>query len=124
MLFTMRLEEAPFEQIRSGKKTVELRLYDEKRRRLSVLDRIVFSKLPDEVDKITVVVDGIYRYASFEDLFYDIPPADCGFDEGVTPEQAALEMHRYYSEEDERRFGVVGIGIELKDYQKCGVEEE
>ncbi len=39
----MHLADLPFEQIRSGKKTVEVRLYDEKRRAIREGDVIVFT---------------------------------------------------------------------------------
>ena len=38
MEHTMNLNAHPFEMMRSGKKTIELRLYDEKRRKISVGD--------------------------------------------------------------------------------------
>ena len=39
----MKLHHAPFDMIRRGEKTIELRLYDEKRRLIEVGDRIVFT---------------------------------------------------------------------------------
>ena len=38
----MKLAPSPFEMIRNGKKTIELRLYDEKRKSISNGDRITF----------------------------------------------------------------------------------
>ena len=41
----------PFEQIKSGVKTIELRLYDEKRQALSVVgDTIIFTNLTEYAD--------------------------------------------------------------------------
>ena len=34
MIHTMKLDAVPFEKIKSGKKTVELRLFDEKRQKI------------------------------------------------------------------------------------------
>ena len=39
----MKLDKEPFEKIKSGEKTIELRLYDEKRRKIRVGDIIVFT---------------------------------------------------------------------------------
>lgn len=39
----MKLNPAPFEMIKSGQKTVEFRLLDEKRQRIKEGDRIVFT---------------------------------------------------------------------------------
>ena len=47
MIHKMRLKESPFERIKNGTKTIEFRLYDEKRSKIKIGDQIEFSKLPD-----------------------------------------------------------------------------
>ena len=47
MLHKMKLNESPFERIKNGSKTMEFRLYDEKRQKVKIGDKIEFSKLPD-----------------------------------------------------------------------------
>ena len=42
LIHFMRLQPAPFGLIRDGKKSIELRLYDEKRRKLRIGDGILF----------------------------------------------------------------------------------
>lgn len=46
MRHTMKLKEDPFERMKNGTKTIEFRLYDEKRRKIKVGDEIEFFKLP------------------------------------------------------------------------------
>ncbi|EMF47167.1 hypothetical protein B481_1329 [Planococcus halocryophilus Or1] len=53
MEFKMGLYEGPFNSIKSGKKTVEVRLSDQKRRDLRKGDTIEFTKLPEENEKFT-----------------------------------------------------------------------
>ena len=48
MQHTMRLNKEPFEMIKSGMKTIELRLYDEKRKLLRIGDEIEFILATDE----------------------------------------------------------------------------
>lgn len=43
MIHNMKLHSTPFEMIKSGKKTFELRLYDEKRQKIKVGDEIIFT---------------------------------------------------------------------------------
>lgn len=43
MLHKMKLQEDPFERIKNGTKTVEFRLYDEKRQTIQIGDEIEFS---------------------------------------------------------------------------------
>ena len=69
MIHKMKLNESPFERIKNGTKTIEFRLYDEKRKKVKIGDKIEFSKLPDLQEKILVDVLDIYRDKTFENLF-------------------------------------------------------
>ena len=69
MLHKMKLQEDPFERIKNGTKTVEFRLYDEKRQTIQIGDEIEFSKLPELQEKLLVKVIDLYREDSFEKLF-------------------------------------------------------
>ena len=69
MLYKMKLNESPFERIKNGTKTIEFRLYDEKRQQVKVGDQIEFSKLPNLQEKLKVDVIGLYREETFEKLF-------------------------------------------------------
>ena len=69
MLHKMKLQEDPFERIKNGTKTVEFRLYDEKRRTIQIGDEIEFSKLPELQEKLLVKVIDLYKEESFEKLF-------------------------------------------------------
>ena len=62
----MKLQESPFERIKNGTKTVEFRLYDEKRSKIKKGDQIEFSKLPDLQETILVDVLDLYREDTFE----------------------------------------------------------
>ena len=48
MIHEMSLNPAPFEKIKNGEKSIEIRLYDEKRRGVKIGDIIIFSKLPEK----------------------------------------------------------------------------
>ena len=115
MIYEMKLFDSPYEKIRTGKKTVELRLYDEKRALLKIGDKIVFTNITQGAEKLAVVIKNLYMRSSFAELFSEIPPEKCGFERDITPKMAGAEMRTYYSEEQEKRFGVLGIEIELID---------
>ena len=66
MLHKMKLNESPFERIKNGTKTIEFRLYDEKRQQIKVGDKIEFSKLPDLQEKLEGDVMELYKEESFE----------------------------------------------------------
>lgn len=113
MVHVMKLKNDPFQKIKTGKKTVELRLYDNKRRQLDIGDDIIFTNLSNADERLAVRVKALYRYASFEELFSEISPEKCGNRKGETAEEAAAGMLKYYSEEQIRNYSVLGIKIEL-----------
>ena len=109
MLHKMKLQEDPFERIKSGTKTVEFRLYDEKRRTIQIGDEIEFSKLPELQEKLLVKVIDLYKEESFEKLFKKV---FVGEDKEKIIEKAK-SMNRFYTPEQEKEYGVVGIKIEI-----------
>ena len=117
MIHTMHLKDEPFKKIESGTKTVELRLYDKKRRLIDVGDDIIFIDLSNDSERLAARVKALYRYASFEELFYDIAPEKCGFQNGETVEEAAASMQKYYSKEQILHYGVLGIKLEVIPFE-------
>ena len=65
---SMKLVDYGFDEIKAGRKQVEIRLYDEKRQKIHVGDVITFRKLPDLQDEITVEVTALDRYPDFASL--------------------------------------------------------
>lgn len=118
MIYEMKLRALPYGLIASGSKTVELRLFDEKRRRIDVGDYIVFANLENPTEKMAVLVHSLHRYSSFEDLFRDISPEKCGYNSTDTAETAVAGMKEYYTDEQIRKHGVLGIDIILTDTNK------
>ena len=118
MIYEMKLNTAPFEKIKSGTKTVELRLYDEKRSQLNIGDRIIFTDLNEPDRKIAVIIKSLHRYGTFEDLFNDLPLEKCGNDITESPKSAAAKMEKYYTCEQIRKYGVLGIEIEITDLEE------
>ena len=107
MIHKMKLNESPFERIKNGTKTIEFRLYDEKRRKIKVGDKIEFSKLPDLQEKLLVDVIELYREDNFESLFRKL-----GMDEEEI-KRKTNSMYKYYSIGEEKLYGVIGIKISL-----------
>ena len=103
----MKLQESPFERIKNGTKTVEFRLYDEKRSKIKIGDQIEFSKLPDLQETILVDVLDLYREDTFENLFKKL------FTDEDEIKKKTKSMYQYYSPDEEKQYGVVGIKISL-----------
>ena len=107
MLHKMKLKESPFERIKNGTKTVEFRLYDDKRKQINIGDKIEFSKLPDLQEKLVVEVLDLYREKTFKDLFEKL----CTDEKEI--ERKTESMHTIYSPEEEKKYGVLGIRIKI-----------
>ena len=110
-LHRMHLDPQAFDRMEDEKKTIELRLYDEKRRRIQAGDVIRFESTDDETDVLFARVTGMRFFASFDELYAALPLMACGY----TPEEARTasprDMDRYYSPEVQRQWGVVGIEL-------------
>ncbi len=108
----MHLNPSPFEKIKNGSKTIELRLYDEKRRKVKRGDEIEFAKI-DWEEKLLVKVVNIYIFDSFENL-YDVLPLDkCGYTKEKLPFAKAGDMESLYGKQAQQKWGVAGIEIEV-----------
>lgn len=108
-LHVLHVEDKWFKLIRSGKKTVEGRVYDVKRRLIWVGDYICFIS---NNEKVYCRVEDLKVHRSFEELILEV-----GLEKilpGVRSLDEGLEIYRrYYSEFEERIYGVVGIVFSL-----------
>ena len=112
MTHRMTLQSEPFLMIKSRKKTIELRLYDEKRRAVSVGDEILFTSAATG-ETLRCVVTDLYPFPSFSALYASLPLLACGYTEENVAAASPKDMERYYPREEEERYGVLGIGITL-----------
>jgi len=109
----MKLNPSPFDMIKSGKKTIELRLYDEKRQGIEVGDRITFVNTENPEETLPVEVKSLYVFESFEELYKTLPLLKCGYTEDDIHTASPKDMEAYYSKEKQQLYGVVGIEVEL-----------
>ena len=75
----MHLKKRPFQKIWNGEKTIELRLFDEKRRLICIGDQIEFENASYPVQHILTTVKAIHRFDSFEKLYASLPLEQCGY---------------------------------------------
>ena len=101
----MGLQEEYLRAIAEGRKRIEGRLYDEKRQAIKPGDEIVFE------NKLVCVVKDLRVYPSFREMLEregieNVLPGVESIEEGVRV------YRRFYSEEKERKYGVVAIEVE------------
>ena len=111
MKHCMKLKREPLEKIESGAKKYELRLYDEKRRLLRVGDTIEFT-CEETAKKLTVTVTSLLGFGSFEELYSALPLSECGYTPQEAEKASPRDMEKYYSRDEQRKYGVLAIGIE------------
>ena len=96
MLHKMNLNESPFERIKNGTKTIEFRVYDEKRQQIKIGDQIEFSKLTDLQEKLLVDVIDLFREDTFESLFKKL------YTDEEEINRKSKSMEQYYPHDKEK----------------------
>ena len=107
----MKLRQTPFEMIKSGEKTIELRLYDEKRQSVAVGDDIEFTCV-ESGERLMRTVRAIHIFASFAELYRALPLEKCGYTAENAADASPSDMEEYYTREEQSRYGVIGIELE------------
>ncbi len=113
MIHEMKLNETPFLFIESGRKRYELRLWDEKRQKLSAGDTVVFTMAGDAGRRLTAEVIALHRFSSFDELYRALPLTECGYREDELVSASPRDMEAYYSPDEQRRYGVVAIEVKV-----------
>ena len=110
MKYEMRLHDGPFNKIKEGTKTIELRLNDEKRQKIKIGDNIEFTSRVTGESILTEVIN-IYKYSSFEELYKHFDKIAMGYNENEIANPK--DMEQYYSKEEQDKYGVLGIEIKV-----------
>ena len=106
----LKLATEPFNAIISGNKTIESRLYDTKRQKIQIGDRIIFTNRDNSEQTVVAEVVGLLRYATFRDLFSHNNPRKFG---GESVEWLENQISEFYSIEDQKIYGVIGIEFKV-----------
>ncbi len=110
MKHKMNLNNVPFNSIKEGTKTIELRLNDEKRQLLKENDLIEFTNITT-LETIIVKIEALYKYSNFDELYKHFDKISMGYDKDDIANPK--DMEQYYSKEEQEKYGVVGIKIRL-----------
>lgn len=107
----MNLNSDAFEMIKLGIKTIEMRLYDKNRKNILQGDYINFINTNSNSSQLKVKVKKLYKYNNFEELYKEFNKINLGYREHEISHYT--DMEQYYSKEKIKKYGVIGIEIEL-----------
>lgn len=110
MVHVMHLYDNYFQKVKYSKKKYEIRLFDEKRKKIKTGDTIIFINSSSPKESIKVKVCNIKVFSSFHELFYQVPLDQLGFDD-LTIEEALVQINRIYSSDKVNIYGIVLIEI-------------
>ena len=110
--YFLHLQEKPFENIKNKKKTVEMRLYDEKRREYKPGDELIFENNKSK-ETIKAIILDIKVFPTFKELYSNYDKEKIGYlkNEKADPK----DMEEYYSQEQQLKYRVCAIELKLKD---------
>ncbi len=106
----MKLWNDSYLSVKSGIKTVEMRLNDEKRSLVCSGDTIVFTNTTTK-EEMTVKVIKTVVYKDFFELYKHYNKLEIGYKECEINDPA--DMYLYYSKEKIEKYGALAIEIEL-----------
>ena len=106
--FTMSVRNKYFEMIKSGQKDIELRAYDEKRRKMKAGDRFLLSDAENPNESIICEILNMYVAPDFESLFKNMDIKRSGFRD---MNELIDTVTKFVSREELQREQVVGIEI-------------
>jgi ASC-1-like (ASCH) protein len=108
--YEMNLNPRPFEAIKERRKTVEMRLNDERRRYIRPGDFILFTNTEIKEELLVRVVER-REFESFNALYDSYPKRAIGYadDEDAKPS----DMLQYYTVEQIKEHGALALGVSL-----------
>ena len=108
----MNLHPEPCELIKQGFKNVEMRLYDDRHKKIQIGDLIEFTNNQNQ-EKLLAKVANLHIFATFVELYQYYDKERLGYkpDEIASPG----DMLKYYKQEQIDKFGVLAIEIQLID---------
>ena len=108
MTHFMKLKNEPFMSIKNGLKTIEMRLFDDKRKQIKVGDTIEFTNIVS-LEKLKVKVIALHKFKNFEELYSHFNKTQLGYKQ--TENANPNDMNQYYTNDDIHKYGVLGIEI-------------
>lgn len=113
MVHEMRLNDMEFSNIKYNNKIIEVRLNDEKRKKINVGDKIIFYKAQLLDEAVSVKVEEIFKFSAFKEVYMNFSNEDFGY-KGVNINEMLKNIYSIYDEEREKKYGVIAIKFTIE----------
>ena len=113
MKYIMKLNPKYFEFMKNGTKRLEIRLNDEKRKNLKIGDVIVFQKEPELKEELYTQIVNLRVKRNFKELIENLEISEYS-DKSESEQNFLHDLHKFYTKEQEEKYGVVGIQIKIR----------
>ena len=113
MKYIMKLNPKYFEYMKNGTKRIEIRLNDEKRKNIKIGDEIVFKKEPELIEEIHTKIINLTIKKTFRELINTLDIYKYS-DESETEDKFLEDLYKFYTKEQEEKYGVIGIEIKIE----------
>ena len=94
------------------KKNIEVRVNDEKRRKIKIKDQITFLKRPNESESIDAVIEDLKYYDNFEKLVENYNMEEL-YLQNYSKQDFLKLLKRFYTDEEINKYGVVAIKFKI-----------
>lgn len=108
MIHRMKLQKKEFDNIKYNSKIIEVRLNDEKRKKINVGDKIIFHNVLLLEESISVKVEGIFKFSTFKEVYMRFSNKDFGYP-GLDINEMLKNIYGIYDEEKEKEYGIIAI---------------
>ena len=113
MKYIMKLNPKYFEYMKNGTKRIEIRLNDEKRKDLKIGDVIVFQKESELKEELYTQIVNLRVKRNFKELIENLEISEYS-DKSESEENFLHDLYKFYTKEQEEKYGVVGIQIKIR----------
>ena len=111
----MKLYDEPFNLIKDGKKTIEVRCNDKKRQKLKVGDKIIFTRYENPADRIRAEIVELRAFNTFRELYSAYSLETFGYND-KTVDDMVKDAYDIYSKEKEEKYGALAISIKTTSH--------
>lgn len=112
MIYEMKLQPDFYNYMLDGTKRIEIRLNGEKRKYIKVGDKIKFYKEPNLEEYFLTEVVEILKFNDFREMIDNLKIEELA-DEILTKDELLSTLEKYYTKEQQEKYGTLGIRIKL-----------